>query len=70
MKTITLIDEQEWACDKYGYGVFSRRTDGTWQQHVGTGDAPRFKDSHVFSRYIHEHFYEQPKMKRGSANGW
>jgi hypothetical protein len=34
---------EEWACNKEGEGAFSRREDGTWQQHAGTGQAGPFR---------------------------
>lgn len=47
---------EEWACNNDGGGVFSRRRDGTWQQHVGTCDAPRFKTPAQLRAYIRRAF--------------
>lgn len=56
MRTITLKDGQEWACNQEGEGVFSRRADGTWKQRTGTGQTPHFQTAQKFSRYIHANY--------------
>lgn len=42
-----------------GNGLFSRRSDGTWQQHVGTGDTPTFTSPQSFSRWLHKRYRER-----------
>lgn len=73
--TIELTDGSEWACNREREGIFSRRPDGTWQQHTGTGQTPRFRDASHMSRYLHQAFRSRtgeplPPMRRGSARGW
>lgn len=66
MRIIELADGSEWACNKYFEGVFSRRKDGTWFQHIGTCDTPRFKSRNHLSRYIRKtlsHSEPLPRMK-------
>ncbi len=38
-----LTGTEEWACNGSGEGIFSRRSDGTWQQLAGTGQAGPFR---------------------------
>lgn len=77
MHTIELVDGSEYACNQVREGVFSRRSDGTWQQHVGTSDTPRFKTPAALLRWCRANLSysrsddgEWPAMKRGSASGW
>ena len=69
-KTITLKDGSEWACNRDGEGVFSRRPDGTWQQHAGTSQTPRFATAQALSRYVHATFRdgEGGKLPRMTAS--
>ena len=54
MKIIVLKGGEEWSCNREGRGLFSRRRDGTWQQHQGTCDTPRFRTAQQLSRYVHK----------------
>lgn len=72
-KLIELADGSEWACNRERQGVFSRRADGSWQQHTGTGQTPRFRDARHLSRWVHERFRDnmgerQPRMV--GSRGW
>lgn len=58
---IVLKGGAEWGCEGMrgsgvAHGVFSRRADGTWQQHTGTGQTPAFRTPQQFSRYVHERY--------------
>lgn len=73
MRIIELADGSEWACNGEGRGIFSRRRDGTWQQHVGTCQAPTFSTPQALSRYVHSHFggsdgERLPRMREN--RGW
>ena len=78
MRAIVLADGSEWACERSrgesaGYGVFSRRSDGTWLQHTGTGQTPAFRKAAQLSRYVHGRYRDQygdslPRMVR--STGW
>lgn len=47
-------DGTEWAVNRDHEGLFSRRADGTWQQHVGTCDfSARTREE--FSRKLRQH---------------
>lgn len=69
---ITLADGAEWACNAEGFGLFSRRTDGSWQQHLGTSQTPVFSSAAALSRYVHRLGRERgetlPRMI--SSFGW
>jgi len=72
-RSILLADGQEWACNREGEGIFSRRSDGTWVQHTGTSQTPRFRSARSLSRYVHEHYRDNmggalPRMTK--ALGW
>ena len=74
-RTIELTDGSEWACNRLGEGVFSRKGDGTWQQHTGTEQTPTFRTPAALSRYVRTNYRagngdDLPGMKRGSARGW
>jgi hypothetical protein len=74
-RTIELTNGDEWACNRLGEGVFSRRSDGTWQQHTGTGQTPTFRTAAQFSRYVRAHYRagngdDLPGMRRRSARNW
>lgn len=73
-RTIEMTDGSEWACNRLGEGVFSRRADGTWQQHTGTGQTPTFRTATAFSRYVRKNFgvgqVDGATMKRGSGRNW
>lgn len=56
MKSITLANGHEWACNKEGYGLFDRRNDGTWAQHTGTCQTPHFRTAQQFSRWLHKRY--------------
>jgi len=62
------ITETEWAVNDDGEGLFSRRRDGTWQQHVGTCDFRAKSPAHL-SRQLKNPSTDR-KMVRGSARGW
>lgn len=73
MKTIGLKDGSEWACNREGEGIFSRRKDGTWQQHTGTGQTPVFRTPQQLSRYVHERYRDRDgeRLARMVSNsGW
>lgn len=75
MRIIELTDGTEWACNRDGEGVFSRKADGSWQQHTGTGQAGPFGTARAFSAHVHANYGDWdgaplPAMKRGSARGW
>lgn len=44
--------EAEWACNSHGEGIFSRRKDGTWQQHISTSEAGPFCSPADLRRYL------------------
>lgn len=46
----------EWATNDRDGGVFTRRADGTWQQHKGNGQTPVFSGPAHFRRYLRAHF--------------
>ena len=65
MRIIRLSDGSEWACNREGEGLFSRRQDGTWQQHEGTGQTGRpFQTPQQFSRYVHARYRDGHLAKR------
>jgi len=73
MRIIELTDGSEWACNGEGEGVFSRRSDGSWQQHAGTSQTPRFTTAQKFSRHIHATYRTGeggmlPRMQ--ASRGW
>jgi hypothetical protein len=73
MRIIDLGSGGEWACNQNGEGVFSRRSDGTWQQHTGTGQTPAFAAPQTFSRYVHSHYRNADGERLGrmvSSRGW
>jgi hypothetical protein len=75
MKTIELTDGSEWACNREGEGIFSRRADGTWQQHTGTSQAGPFRSPAALSQRVRRDYLRSngealPGMRRGSARGW
>ena len=77
MHSIVLKGGAEWACEGRrggwtGSGIFSRRRDGTWQQHMGTCDTPTFRTPGELSRYVHAKFStdEGEKLPRMVGNDW
>jgi hypothetical protein len=75
--SITLKDGSDWACEgrrggSTGSGIFSRKADGTWQQHRGTGDTPVFHSPAGLSRYIHARHSERDggKLPRMISHNW
>jgi len=77
MHSITLKDGSEWGCEgrrdgSTGSGIFSRKADGTWQQHRGAGDTPAFSSPAELSRYIHAKLSERDgsKLPRMVASDW
>jgi hypothetical protein len=72
-RSIVLADGQEWACNRGGEGIFSRRSDGTWQQHTGTSQTPRFRSALALSRYVHAHYRDNmgdPLPRMTGSHGW
>ena len=72
-KTITLKDGSEYACNRMGEGLFTRRKDGTWQQLSGTWQTPRFRDAQHLSRYVHARMRDEmgEKLPRMTGHsGW
>jgi hypothetical protein len=72
-RSILLTDGQEWACNREGRGIFYRLSGGTWQQHTGTSQTPRFRSARSLSRYVHENYRDNmgealPRMTK--ALGW
>lgn len=75
--SIILKDGSEWACEgprdsKGGYGIFSRRRDGTWEQHTGTSQTPYFKTPAQLSAYVHKNYFtaDFDKLPRMVGNDW
>lgn len=60
---------QEWACNKYGEGIFFRKDDGTWQQYTGTGQTPVFRTPEELRRYLRTH-YEVRSARIIETMGW
>lgn len=73
-RVIVLKDGTEFACNKYGEGVFSRRQAGRdWQQCTGTGQTPVFKTRQAFSKYVHKNYADKsgrPLARMTSSYGW
>jgi hypothetical protein len=72
-RVIELADGAEWACNRNYEGLFSRRSDGTWQQHLGTGQTPRFRTPRALSRYLHAHYRNrdgEPLPRMRTHRGW
>jgi hypothetical protein len=69
MRIIELASGGEWSCNQDGQGVFSRRTDGTWAQHTGTGQTPTFATPQQLSRYIHRHYRDRDGESLGRMVG-
>jgi hypothetical protein len=38
--------------DRQGYGIFTRRPDGTLLQHTGTGQTPKFRSAAHLGRWL------------------
>jgi len=80
MRRITLSDGTEWGCETTkdrsgghhagGNGVFSRRRDGTWQQHTGTCQTPRFSSPEQFRRYLAGRYVDVGVGLRVVATSW
>ncbi len=79
-RSIELSDGSEWACETGkaregghhagGRGVFSRRFDGTWQQHVGTGQTPLFKSAAHFRRWLAGRYLDKGAGLRMVRSSW
>jgi hypothetical protein len=67
---VTLTNGVELACNGEHRGVFERRRDGTWQQHTGTGQTPRFRDPTHFVRWVRSHFDVERWRARRLPGGW
>lgn len=63
-----LITHDEWACNETRRGIFSRKPDGTWAQHTGTGQTPTFRTPAHFRRYLRDHYNVRGRMT--STYGW
>ena len=37
-------------------GIFTRRYDGTWMQHTGTGQTPHFRSSAHLGRWLRRYY--------------
>lgn len=37
-------------------GIFTRRADGTWLQHTGTGQTPKFKSAAHLASWLRRHY--------------
>jgi len=37
-------------------GIFTRRPDGTYQQHTGTSQTPRFRDARHLAAWLRAHY--------------
>jgi hypothetical protein len=70
MNIVELANGVELACNREFEGLFSRRADGTWQQHVGTGDAPRFRDPRHMITWARTHFDVGAWRSRRLPGGW
>ena len=71
MKSITLSDGTEYACNKEGQGVFLRRYDGTWAQQTGTGQTPTFTSPDQFRRRLAGRYVAVGKRTRMvDSFGW
>ncbi len=75
MRAIVMGDGSEWACNGDGEGAFSRKADGTWRQHRGTGQAGPFRTAREFAHFVRSACTGRdgaplPPMRRGSATGW
>ena len=42
--------------NKEGRGVFTRRRDGTWHQHIGTCQTPRFDSGRQLGAWVRRNF--------------
>lgn len=68
---IVLKDGQNWACNSAFRGIFSRKSDGTWLQHIGTCQTPRFKSPSEFSSYIRTKLSHEPeRLPRMVSHDW
>lgn len=59
---------QEWGTERDG-GVFSRKRDGSWQQHTGTAQTPTFRSPAQFRDYLRSHFEIRDARITGQ-DGW
>jgi hypothetical protein len=47
---------QEVFTDNDGRGIFTSRADGTYQQHTGTSQTPKFKTAKQMAEWIKRHY--------------
>ena len=60
---------EEWGTNSRTGGVFTRKRDGTWQQHLGTSQTPWFRDPAHLRRFIRS-TYNVANARIVDHQGW